>query len=117
MFGRIMGWVGKIGNFASRFVGKSGIIGKIAGGVSKAANIITTFASKAVPIIGKIGTGLQLAYKTGILDKITKGRATKLVKGFTNWFSPNRGQTQDVASEVKKVGAETNTAALSKQLG
>ena len=79
----ILSWIGNAGNFVSRFAGRSGIIGKIASGVSKAANLITTYAPKVINI-GKnvwngIKTGVGIMQKTGLLSKIDKkGNFTKI---------------------------------------
>ena len=78
----ILSWISKVGGFASRFAGKSGFIGSIAGCVSKAANLITKYAPKVINIgktvIGGIKTGLGFMQKTGLLNKIDKkGNFTK----------------------------------------
>ena len=79
----ILSWISKAGNFASRFAGKSGFIGSLASGVSKAANLITKYAPKVMNItktvMGVAKTGLGFMQKTGLLNKIDKkGNFTKL---------------------------------------
>ena len=79
----ILSWINKVGSFASRFAGKTGIIGSIAGGISKAANLINTYAPKVINIgkavMGVAKTGLGIMQKTGLLNKIDKkGNFTKL---------------------------------------
>ena len=72
----ILSWISKAGNFASRFAGKSGFIGSLASGVSKAANLITNYAPKVINVAksvwGGLKTGLGLIQKTGLLSKIDK---------------------------------------------
>ena len=79
----ILSWISKAGNFASRFAGKSGFIGSLASGVSKAANLITNYAPKVINVAksvwGGLKTGLGLIQKTGLLSKIDKkGNFTKI---------------------------------------
>ena len=82
-----MSWIGKVGGFASRFAGKSGFIGSLASGVSKAANLINKYAPKVMNIgkavIGGIKTGLGFMQKTGLLNKIDKkGNFTNIAGKF-----------------------------------
>ena len=79
----ILSWINKAGNLASRFAGKTGMIGSIAGGISRAANLINTYAPKVINIgktvYGAVKTGLGIVQKTGLLNKIDKkGNFTKL---------------------------------------
>ena len=79
----LLSFINKVGSFAGRFAGRSGFIGSLASGVSKAANLITRYAPKvmnvAKTVIGGIKTGLGFMQKTGILNKIDKkGNFTKI---------------------------------------
>ena len=79
----LLSFLGKVGNFASRFAGRGGFLGSLASGVSKAANLITKYAPKVMNIgkavIGGIRTGLNFMSKTGLLNKIDKkGNFTKI---------------------------------------
>lgn len=58
--------IGKIGNYASRFVGRSGFIGSLASGVQKASQIISkvmpkvvNVAKKVVPVVSKVISGIR----------------------------------------------------------
>ena len=78
-----MSWIGKLGSFAGRFAGKSGFIGSLASGVSKAAGLITKYAPKVMNIgktvLNVAKTGLGIMQKTGLLNKIDKhGNFTKV---------------------------------------
>ena len=72
----ILSWISKVGGIASRFAGKSGVIGSIAGGISKAANLITNYAPKVMNVaktaMGVAKTGFGFLQKTGLLNKIDK---------------------------------------------
>ena len=79
----LLSFINKVGGFASRFAGRSGVIGSIAGGISRAANLISTYAPKVINIgktvMGVAKTGLGIMQKTGLLNKIDKkGNFTKL---------------------------------------
>ena len=79
----ILSWISKAGNFASRFAGKTGMVGSIAGGISRVANLINTHVPKIVNIgktvYGAVKTGLGIMQKTGLLNRIDKkGNFTKL---------------------------------------
>lgn len=111
---KVLGIATKIGGIAGKYASKTGIIGKIAGGINKAAKLVTTILPKAVPIVNKvIGVGKML-YKSGVLDKLTGGKATRFVKGVRNLFSPQKGIKQDVASAVQQAGAQTGTAQMAQ---
>ena len=89
----LLGFANKVGGIANKFVNNSGLIGKIAQGVSKAAN---------------------LAYKSGLADKLTGGKATRFVKGVQNMFGGNKGVTQNNAAVVRQAGATTGSAEMAK---
>ena len=98
----LMSWIGKLGSFASRFAGRSGFIGSLASGVSKASNLITKYAPKVMNIgktvLNVARTGLGLMQKTGILNKIDKhGNFTKVASkvGLIN----NTSNQSDVAQQ------------------
>ena len=79
----LLSWINKVGGFASRFAGRSSVIGSIAGGISRAANLITNYAPKVMnvgrTVMSVAKTGLGLMQKTGLLNKIDKkGNFTKL---------------------------------------
>ena len=95
-----MGFVSSLLGFANKnkFVNNSGLVGKIAQGVSKAANLVSTIVPKAVPIVNKVMTVANLAYKSGLADKLTGGKATRFVKGVQNMFGGNKGVTQNNAA-------------------
>ena len=78
----LLGIANKVGGIANKFINNTGVIGKIASGVSKAANLVSTVIPKISPVINAITTGAKLAYQTGIADKLTGGKATRVVKGF-----------------------------------
>ena len=82
----LLGFANKVGGIANKFVNNSGLIGKIAQGVSKAANLVSTIVPKAMPIVNKVMTVANLAYKSGLADKLTGGKATRFVKGVQNMF-------------------------------
>ena len=112
-FSRAVGTIGKIGGIASKFAGMGGTIGKIAGGVAKAAGMISTLAPKAAPwIAGATAVG-KVLYKTGIADKLTGGYASRIVKGITNIFAPNKGQQVSNAGAIGQIGSNTNTGGFS----
>lgn len=112
--GRALNVVGKIGGIASKFAGAGGTIGKIAGGISKAANLISTVAPKAAPwITGAAAVG-KILYKTGIADKLTGGKASKIVKGIQNFISPFKAAQSSYGSAVQQAtggGSYTSQAA------
>lgn len=64
-----------------------------------------------------IGIGAKILYNSGLADRMTGGKATKVLKGFVNLFSPNKGVTQNIASQVKEAGSMTGTRQLSNMLG
>ena len=72
----LLGIANKVGGIANKFVNNTGVIGKIASGVSKAANLVSTVVPKISPVVNAITTGAKLAYQTGIADKLTGGKAT-----------------------------------------
>ena len=110
----LLGFANKVGGIANKFVNNSGLIGKIAQGVSKAANLVTTLVPKAVPIVNKVMTVANLAYKSGLADKLTGGKATRFVKGVQNMFGRNKGVTQNNAAVVRQAGATTGSAEMAK---
>lgn len=88
--GKALGIIGKVGGIASQFAGHSGWLGRGASTISKVANIATTFLPKAMPYVsGAIALG-KIAYKSGLLDKITNGGASRLVNGIQNTFGLNK---------------------------
>ena len=91
----LLGFANKVGGIANKFVNNSGLVGKIAQGVSKAANLVSTIVPKAVPIVNKVMTVANLAYKSGLADKLTGGKATRFVKNVQNMFGGNKGVTQN----------------------
>ena len=54
----LLSFLGKVGNFASRFAGRGGFLGSLASGVSKAANLITKYAPKVMNIQFHVKDGL-----------------------------------------------------------
>ena len=79
----LLSFINKVGSFAGRFAGRSGFIGSLASGVSKAANLIGNYAPKVMNIgktvLNVARTGLGIMQKTGILNKIDKhGNFTKV---------------------------------------
>ena len=45
----------------------------------------------------------KLLYKSGILDAVTGGGATRFFTGLKNWFRPNVGVKTDYSANVKSV--------------
>ena len=105
----LLGIANKVGGVANKFVNNAGVIGKIAGGVSKAANLVSTIVPKISPVVNAITTGAKLAYQSGLADKLTGGKATRLVKGVQNMFSPPRGVQQNNAAAVRQAGSTTGS--------
>ena len=69
------------------------------------------------PIIGgAVNLAGKLIYRSGLADKITGGKATKILKGFVNLFSPEKEQKQDLASVVRESMGTTGTEQLAKML-
>ena len=66
----LLGIANKVGGIANKFINNTGVIGKIASGVSKAANLVSTVVPKISPVVNAITTGAKLAYQTGIADKL-----------------------------------------------
>ena len=89
--GFLLGIANKVGGVANKFAQNSGIVGKIASGVSKAANLVATVVPKAVPIVNKVMAVGKAAYESGLADKLTGGKVTRFVKGVSSLISPNRG--------------------------
>ena len=112
----LLGIANKVGGIANKFVNNAGVIGKIAGGVSKAANLVSTIVPKISPVVNAITTGAKLAYQSGLADKLTGGKATRLVKGVQNMFSPPRGVQQNNAAAVRQAGSTTGRTTGSKEL-
>ena len=94
----LLGFANKVGGIANKFVNNSGLVGKIAQGVSKAANLVSTIVPKAVPIVNKVMTVANLAYKSGV----------------QNMFGGNKGVTQNNAAMVRQAGATTGSAEMAK---
>ena len=93
----LLSFINKVGNFASRFAGRSGFIGSLASGVSKASNLIAKYAPKVMnigkTIWGVAKTGLGIMSKTGLLNKIDKkGNFTK-VAGAVGLINNTSNQT------------------------
>ena len=104
----LLGIANKVGGIANKFVNNAGVIGKIAGGVSKAANLVST------PVVNAITTGAKLAYQSGLADRLTGGKATRFVKGVQNMFSPPRGVQQNNAAAVRQAGSTTGSKELAR---
>ena len=62
----LLGIANKVGGIANKFINNTGVIGKIASGVSKAANLVSTVVPKISPVVNAITTGAKLAYQTGM---------------------------------------------------
>ena len=96
-----------LGNFAGRFVGKSGLIGKIASGVKKAAQLVVKYVPKVMPIVKKVGsvvkTGINTLHKTGLFDKIGGGKVSNFFKrvGVINASAPASNAPDDASSKDK----------------
>lgn len=110
----LLGIANKVGGVANKFAQNSGIIGKIANGVSKAANLVATVVPKAVPIVNKVMAVGKAAYESGLADKLTGGKVTRFVKGVSNMISPNKGTLQTTSQAVQQAGATTGTGTLAK---
>ena len=115
----LLGIANKVGGIANKFINNTGV----ASGVSKAANLVSTVVPKISPVVNAITTGAKLAYQTGIADKLTGGKATRLVKGVQNMFSPPRGVQQfspprgvqqNNAAAIHQAGATTGTKELAR---
>ena len=98
----LLGIANKVGGVANKFVNNAGVIGKIAGGVSKAANLVSTIVPKISPVVNALA------------DKLTGGKATRLVKGVQNMFSPPRGVQQNNAAAVRQAGSTTGSKELAR---
>lgn len=110
----LLGFANKVGGIANKFINNGGTIGKIASGISKAANLVSTIVPKAMPIVNKVVGVAKLAYNSGLADKLTNGKATRFVKGVQNMFSPNKGVQQNNAAIVKQAGSTTGSAEMAK---
>ena len=108
----IMGAASKIGKFASKYTNVGGKIGNFFSGVNKAANLVNTVANTAtkfMPVVGKIVEGIKLGgnilNRTGIGDKITGGKFSRIYKGFGHLFNPSmrRGITQDSSAGTRAI--------------
>ena len=104
-----MSFVSKIGDWASRFAGKSGFLGGLARGVSKAAGLVTKYAPKVISIAKNVysgvKTGLGFLQKTGIMNKIDKkGNFTNAMSKVglmtTNTTSTDNSQHSQVGNNV-----------------
>ena len=121
--GRFAGFASKIGGVAQKFANAGGTIGKIASGVSKVANTISNYGgiaanaiTKASPYLAIGGALAATAYKTGLLDKITGNRASKVVNFVRDTFNPNRGINQSAASAGASIGQQTGTGIYANAL-
>ena len=112
-FSKAVGAIGKIGGIASKFMNSGGTIGKIAGGVSKAAGLISALAPKAAPWIAGATVIGKALYNSGIADKMTGGMASRVVKGITNIIKPFKGNAVANAGTVQQAGSATNTGGFS----
>ena len=110
----LLGLSQKVGGIANKFVNHAGIIGKIASGVNKAANLVSSVIPKVSPVINAITTGAKIAYQTGLADKLTNGKATRFVKGVQNMFAPKKGIQQNNAAVVHQAGATSGSAEMAK---
>ena len=100
----------KIGSWASRFAGKSGFLGGLARGVSKAAGLVTKYAPKVISIAKNVysgvKTGLGFLQKTGIMNKIDKkGNFTNAMSKVglmsTNTTKSDDSQNTQVGNNVR----------------
>ena len=110
----LLGIANKVGGIANKFVNHAGIVGKIASGVNKAANLVSSVIPKVSPVINAITTGAKIAYQSGLADKLTNGKATRFVKGLQNMFAPKKGIQHMFAP---KKGIQQNNAAVIHQAG
>ena len=98
----LLSFINKVGSFAGRFAGRSGFIGSLASGVSKAANLIGNYAPKVMNIgktvLNVARTGLNLMSKTGILNKIDKKGNFSRVAGTIGLIN-NTSNQSDVAQQ------------------
>ena len=62
----LLGIANKVGGIANKFVNHAGIVGKIASGVNKAANLVSSVIPKVSPVINAITTGAKIAYQSGL---------------------------------------------------
>ena len=120
--GKVAGFASKVGGVAQKFMNAGGTIGKIASGVTKAASTIGALSSlaggaisKASPYIAAGSMIAQTLYKTGIADKLTGGKASRVVKTISNWINPNKGVQSNSAANAS-IGHNTATGALVQQL-
>ena len=104
-----MSFVSSIGNWASRFAGKSGFLGGLARGIGKAAGLVTKYAPKVINvaknIYGGLKTGLGFLQKTGIMSKIDKkGNFTNAMSKVglmsTNTTKSDNSQNTQVGNNV-----------------
>ena len=110
----LLGFANKIGGAANKWAKYGGTIGRIASGVSKAANLVSSVVPKVMPVVNAVTTGAKLVYQTGLADKLTNGKATRFVKGVQNMFTPNKGIQQNSAAIVRQVGATTGSKEMAK---
>ena len=120
--GKVGGFAAKVGGIASKFANAGGTIGKIASGVTKAASTISALSglaggaiSKASPYIAGAALIGETLYKTGIADKLTGGKASRVVKTISNWINPNKG-IQSNSAQNASIGHNTATGAFAQQL-
>ena len=90
-----------------------GIANKV-GGIANKFIKVSTVVPKISPVVNAITTGAKLAYQTGIADKLTGGKATRLVKGVQNMISPPRGVQQNNAAAIHQAGSTTGTKELAR---
>lgn len=105
----LLGIANKVGGIANKFASNSGIIGKIASGIGKAANLVSTIVPKAVPVLNNVIGVAKLAYKSGLMDKVTNGKATQFVKNVQNMFSKPKGVVQTGAQVIQQAGQNTGS--------
>lgn len=103
----LLSFINKVGSFAGRFAGRSGFIGSLASGVSKAANLISKYAPKVMnigkTIWGGLKTGLGIMSKTGLLNKIDKKGNFSRVAGAVGLINNTSNQ-----SDVQQQSGGTN---------
>ena len=70
-------------------------------------------------VLGGVG---KLVYKSGLLDKLTGGKATRFFTTIRNWIQPNVGTKTDYSANVKSVadtvgqGGNMTTSYLKKNM-
>ena len=84
----------------SRFQGKNSGIRDFGGAITGAGASLLGGG-----VIGRklFETAGKLVYKSGVLDSLTGGKATKFFAGLVNWIRPNTGIKTDYSENVKSV--------------